>query len=67
MKKRYLFLIAIASTILLASCQKTCICQGYDQLEHPFSEEYVDAHGGSCANMRHYPVEYTYSVCNWEY
>ena len=52
--------------ILLTSCHKTCVCSGYDQLEHYFTPEEVDAHGGNCSNMRDYPVANHYSVCSWE-
>ena len=61
------FLILNFSLLILSSaCHKTCVCLGYDQLEHEFSEEQVDAIDGNCSNMRNYPVPNHYSVCTWE-
>ena len=67
MKKKLLIITLLSLAALsFAACHKTCLCYGYDELEHEFSEEDVDAHGGNCANMRNYPVDNHYSVCNWK-
>ncbi|MBO7100935.1 MAG: hypothetical protein J6V98_02815 [Bacteroidales bacterium] len=66
MKKKALILLLAITALSLAACHKTCVCLGYDQLEHEFSEEQVDAIDGNCSNMRNHPVPNHYSVCNWE-
>lgn len=66
MCKKATLILLLLSSLAVTSCKKTCVCLGYDQLEHPFSEEQVDAIDGNCSNMRNYPVPNHYSVCNWE-
>ncbi len=62
----YLPISLLLISLTLCACHKTCVCSGYDQIEHMYTVEEVDAHGGSCVNMRNYPVTNHYSVCSWE-
>ncbi len=66
MKKIFLTLSLIVLVTILAGCQRTCVCYGYDELEHRFSEEQVKNEGGSCQNMIIRANTRFYSVCNWE-
>lgn len=52
--------------LLTVGCKRECVCYGYDELEHLFSEEEVDANGGSCQNMIIRANTRLYSVCSWE-
>lgn len=65
--KRLFTLLALAGGLLLAtSCHKNCVCQGYNGGVRTYSAEEVEARGGECDAMRHFPVEEYYVVCNWE-
>lgn len=65
-KAPLLLIPCLLVALFLASCQRTCICYGYDGLEHRYSEEQVDANGGNCQNMIIQANTRFYSVCNWE-
>ncbi len=60
-------LMLLGGLLLVAvGCKRECVCYGYDELEHRFSEEEVEAEGGSCQNMIIRANTRLYSVCNWE-
>lgn len=66
-KKKLLLLAAVAGMLLAAGCKRECVCYGYDELEHRFSEEEVEAaNGGNCQNMIIRANTRLYSVCNWD-
>lgn len=52
--------------ILTTSCHKTCVCKGYDGSETYYSDDEVDDHGVTCANMIYQAGRQFYSVCDWE-
>ena len=67
MRKTLKLALAIGACLLLGACHKTCVCKGYDGLEHSFTPEQVDARAdGDCSKMRNFPFLDHYAVCNWE-
>ena len=64
--KRKLLILAVLAVVSLASCQKTCVCTGYDGSERTYTEEEVDARGVSCSNMIIQARTRFYSYCRWE-
>ena len=46
-------------------CQKNCVCTGFNGVEHVYSEDEVDAQGGSCSNMIIQAETRYYSFCEW--
>lgn len=65
MKKK--ILLAALAVCALSGCHRTCVCYGYDQLEHRYSEEEVDQkQDGNCANMVYQANTRYLSVCHWE-
>ena len=59
-------LIAAAALLLLASCHKNCVCQGYDGGSYTYTSEEVDAQGVTCPNMIFQAGQQFYAVCDWE-
>ena len=62
------FIIAAAALLLLASCHKNCVCQGYDGSSHTYTSDEVDARGVSCDNMIYLQGQLYqfYAICEWE-
>ncbi len=58
--------LAVSLVLCLCSCDKTCVCKGYDGGEYPYTEEEVDARGVTCPNMIFQAGQQYYSVCDWE-
>ncbi len=57
-----IFVFSISAT----SCQKNCVCTGYNGVEHVYTEEEVDARGVSCTNMVYLLGDWPYySYCEW--
>lgn len=66
-KKKILSSLALVGLLLtLSACHRDCVCQGYDGSSHTYTEEEVDAHNVTCANMIYQANEQFYAVCNWE-
>ena len=66
-RSRLLFFILNASLLMLmSSCHKNCVCQGYDGSSYTYSEEEVDARNVTCANMIFQAGQQFYAVCDWE-
>lgn len=69
MKKRSRIILVWAGLALCASltgCHKTCTCISYDGQTYSYTDAEVNELGGNCYNMRNYPLQNYYSVCNWE-
>ena len=59
------FILPALLLIFCSSCHKTCYCTGFNGMEHAYTEEEVDAHGGGCSNMIMQADTRYYSVCVW--
>lgn len=66
MKKIAMLLVVAGVTLLLASCHKECVCTGFDGIDRTYTDEEVDAQGGSCSNMVIQARTRFYSYCRWE-
>ena len=67
MKNKKLLPILVCLLLATVSCKRTCVCIGYDEQEHRYSEEEVEQlRGGNCANMVYQADTRYLSVCNWE-
>lgn len=66
MKKTILAAAVLLVALSLGACHKTCSCIAYDGSRHAYTSDEVAANGGSCYEMRNYPLPNYYSVCNWE-
>lgn len=65
--KPLLFIAALLSLASLTGCHKTCVCKGYDGSERRYSDDEVDAHNVTCANMVDQAGRTNfYVVCDWE-
>lgn len=65
MKKKLLIIGVLGCCF--AACERTCVCYGYDEQEHRYTEEDVEKlHGGNCTNMVYQANTRYLSVCNWE-
>lgn len=61
-------LAAIVLSLLVAACNKTCHCYGYDGSHHYFTPEEVDAATDeSCSSMIYFAGNRLYSICEWDY
>lgn len=60
--------LIITATLLssLFSCNRDCVCKGYDGGEYIYTEEDLDARGVNCPNMIFQAGQQYYSVCDWE-
>ena len=62
-----LFSLLLTPPFFLTSCHRTCVCYGYDQLEHRYTEDEVNQkQNGNCANMVYQANTRYLSVCHWE-
>ena len=65
--KKALIPCALGLLLLCSSCHKSCTCLGYNLQVHTFTSDEVDTHAnGNCSKMRNFPLDDTYSVCNWD-
>ncbi len=66
--KRILTLCALTLLALgLGSCHKTCTCTTYNNVQHTYTAEEVEAAGVSCYDMRFLDDNYQYyAVCSWD-
>lgn len=64
--KRKLFILALLAVATLASCQKNCVCTGYDGAERTYTSDEVDAQGVNCSNMIYQARVRFYSYCRWD-
>ena len=60
------FIMAATLLLLLASCHKNCVCQGYDGSSFTYTSDEVDAHGVTCPYMIYQAGQQFYAVCDWE-
>lgn len=74
MKKSYVLLLALACTMCLTGCRKTCTCIKNNGTSHTFTAEEVKAQNGTCQNMKYMysegsydPTVSYYSSCQWDY
>ena len=56
----------VLSPLLLTSCHKTCTCIDYNQIEHTFTADEVEARGVTCPNMIYQAGVQYFSVCSWD-
>ena len=59
-------LTAAYCLLILTSCHKTCTCIDYNQIEHTFTADEVDARGVTCPNMIYQAGVQYFSVCSWD-
>ena len=55
----------LLASMLLGSCHKTCVCTSFSGREREYTEDEVDAQGGSCENMIMQAGTRYYSECVW--
>lgn len=66
--KTKLSLCCLLLACLLASCNKTCHCYGYDSTSTFFSEEEVKARNAeTCSQMIYFDQVRLYAICEWDY
>lgn len=63
---RNLLVLSFSLLVLLSSCHKNCVCQGYDGSSYTYSADEVDARGVTCTNMVFQAGQQFYAVCDWE-
>lgn len=65
-KRKPLLLAAVLLCLPFTACNKKCVCESYSGAVHEYTEEEVDAQGGSCNNMKIQANTLYYSHCAWE-
>lgn len=66
MKRIFTLLAAVAALLTLGSCHKTCTCTTYNNVQHTYTADEVDAAGVSCSEMKYLPGWQHYAVCSWD-
>lgn len=66
MKRIFTLLAAVAALLTLGSCRKTCTCTTYNNVQHSYTADEVDAAGVSCADMKYQAGVQYYAVCSWD-
>ena len=61
-----LTLLLATLPLLLSSCHKNCVCQGYDGSSYTYTSDEVDARNVTCSNMVFQAGQQFYAVCEWE-
>ena len=61
--RRLLLLLAVLSTMVLTSCEKTCRCYRYDGDVDEFTKEELQQRDKSCTDMESSYMGNRYSLC----
>ena len=59
--------VTVGAAFLLTGCDKQCHCYAYDGTQPFYTEEEVEANGGTCADMAYFANIRRYSLCEWDY
>ena len=63
---QFSILLLATLPLLLSSCHKNCVCQGYDGSSYTYTSDEVDARNVTCSNMVFQAGQQFYAVCEWE-